>query len=149
MARVQPGERSSASLTANEQGESGLRVAKRGSARAYACVCVRVSMTCPFNRWGSRELAVGEPGVPGEQGLGKSRSHFHQTTWRLHGSWQQPVHTLPIILLVYMQRDCKKKQHPECVMKGWHEKKILILKESHKFHSKTNDNDCFSLIYII
>lgn len=72
------------------------------------CVCVHVSMTCPFNRRGSREVAVGEPGVPGEQGLGKSHSHFHQTTWR--AAWQLAAanaHSPTPHILVYMQRDCK------------------------------------------
>lgn len=118
-----------------------------------ACACVCVSMTCPFNRRGSRELAVGEPGVPGEQGLGKSRSHFHQTTWRLHGSWQQPVHTLPVSWFICKETATKKEKNKnksintlisDIIHKSHNGKKSCICSEAFMLL----DDCCFSKIDI-
>lgn len=74
------------------------------------CECVLISMTCPFSRWGSREMAGGaaRPWRTGSGEISLSLSPNSQSE-----AWQVAVVGIPhspLWILVYMQTDSKKKK---------------------------------------
>lgn len=82
---------------------------ERQAGRLCACVCVgvcaRASMTCPFNRWGSGEMAGGAR-RPRRAGSGEITLSLSPNN--LEAAWQLAAantHTPTPHILVYMQRD--------------------------------------------
>lgn len=64
-----------------------------------------VSMTCPFNRWGSGEMAVG---AKHPWGAGSGEITLSLSPNNKEAAWQLATankHTPTLHILVYMQRD--------------------------------------------
>lgn len=98
---IHRGEMSCVCLVANNEGNVAFlwqqgpawRVGmERGWARASVCACVLISMTCPFSRWGSREMA-GVAARPWRTGSGEIRlSLSPNSQWK---AWQVAAVGIP------------------------------------------------------